>query len=262
MAIPPLAAESIAHIGNWPITNSMINAWILAVAFFLFGLVVRGRRALVPRGFQNGVEAITEFFLKTIEGVTHDPERARRFLPIVGTLFLFILLSNWMGILPGIGSIGIYEMVHGEFELIPIFRPASSDLNLTLALAILAVLGANIFGIATIGFFKHLNKFVPFGTIVASFRKGGIHIFTGLVEFLVGLIELVSEVAKVVSLSLRLFGNVFAGEVLLMVMASLAAYFLPLPFIALELIVGVVQAMVFSLLTLVYLTVATEKFHT
>lgn len=259
MTIPPLAAEPIAHLGNWPITNSILNAWLAIIFFVVVGLVIRSRKALVPKGVQNVAETLTEFGLKTVEGVTHDRARAEKFLPIVGSLFIFILFSNWIGLLPGTGSIGIYEAVHGQIELVPLFRAASSDLNLTLAMAVFSVLIANFFGIITIGFFRHLNKFIQIGTIFSSFRKGGIHIFIGLVEFVVGLIELVSEIAKIVSLSLRLFGNVFAGEVLLTVIGSLVAYFVPLPFIALELIVGVIQAMVFSLLTLVYLTVATEK---
>ena len=257
MNILPLAAEPIFHLGWLPVTNTMINAWIAVAFFAVLGFVVRTKRAMIPRGVQNVMEAVAEFFLTTIESVTHDRVRAKKFLPIVGTIFLFILLSNWMGLIPGTGSIGVR---HGA-EFIPLFRPASSDLNFTLALAVLSVMGANIFGIAAIGFFKHLNKFVPFGTVVASFRKGGINIFTGIVEFFVGLIELVSEVAKIVSLSLRLFGNVFAGEVLLTVIASLVAFFLPLPFLALELLVGAIQAMVFALLVLVYLTVATEPMH-
>lgn len=259
MTLPPLATEPIAMIAGWPITNSILNAWIAIIVFLLLGLVLRGRLALVPHGMQNFVEYLTEFFLSTIQGITHDKERARKFLPVVGTLFLFILLSNWMGLIPGTGSIGLYQLIHGERELVPILRPASSDLNMTLALAIVSVLVANVFGIATIGFFKHLNKFVPFGTIVASFKKGGINIFVGLIEFFAGLIELISEVAKVVSLSLRLFGNVFAGEVLLTVIASLISVIVPLPFMALEILVGAIQATVFSLLVLVYLTVATEK---
>ncbi len=257
--IPPVAAEAVLHLAGFPITNTMINAWIALAFFFVIGLLVRTRRATVPHGIQNVVEAMVEFFLTTIESVTHDRERARKFLPIVGGLFLFILVSNWMGIIPGTGSIGIFQKIHGEIELVPLLRPAASDLNLTLAMALIAVIGSHILGIAAIGFFKHLNKFIQLGTLFSSFKKGGVHIFVGFVEVIIGLIELISEVAKVVSLSLRLFGNVFAGEVLLTVIGSLVAFFVPLPFIALELIVGVIQAMVFSLLTLVYLTVATEK---
>ncbi|MBI4280642.1 F0F1 ATP synthase subunit A [Candidatus Uhrbacteria bacterium] len=261
MTIPPLAAEPIAHLGSWPITNAIINAWIAVFVFLVLGLLLRRRLQMVPRGAQNAVEAVTEFFLSTIQGVTRDHQRAQKFLPIVGTFFLFILFSNWMGLLPGTGSIGIYQKVHGMVELVPLLRPAASDLNLTLALAVLGVLGANLFGIAAIGFFRHLNKFFPFGTMVTAFRKGGIHIFIGLVEFFVGVIELISEMAKMVSLSLRLFGNIFAGEVLLTVIASLISVAVPLPFMGLEILVGAIQATVFSLLVLVYLTMATEKVH-
>lgn len=257
MNVPPLVAETLFHIGPLPVTNALLNGWIAVILLVVFAILLQRRRAAVPRGLQNATEAATEFFLGTVESVTHDRERARKFLPIVGTIFIFILLSNWMGLIPGTGSIGL---MRGE-EFIPLFRPAGSDLNFTIALAVTSVLIANIFGIATIGFFKHLNHFIPFGTVVASFKKGGIGIFTGIVEFFVGLIELVSEVAKIVSLSLRLFGNVFAGEVLLTVIASLMAFFVPLPFMGLELLVGVIQAMVFSLLVLVYLTVATEPVH-
>lgn len=259
LALPPVAAEPIAQIGALPITNSMVNAWLAIIFFVVVAFFVRKQKALIPRGFQNFIEALVEFFLNTVQSVTGDRARAKRFLPIVGTLFVFILLSNWMGLLPGTGSIGVWGMMHGELELIPILRPASSDLNLTLAMAVFAVLGANIFGIAVIGFFKHANKFIQLGTLVQSFRKGGINIFVGFVELIVGVIELISEVAKIVSLSLRLFGNIFAGEVLLTVIAGLFAYGLPLPFMALEIIVGIVQAMVFAMLALVYLTMATEK---
>jgi F-type H+-transporting ATPase subunit a len=177
----------------------------------------------------------------------------------VGGIFLFVLVSNWMSQIPGTGSFGIFQA--GAF--IPILRPATSDLNLTLGMAIFAVVLSHFLGIITIGFFKYANKFLKFGDIWHAVKSGKImNIFVSLIEFFVGLLEVVSEVAKMVSLSLRLFGNIFAGEVLLTVMASLFAYILPLPFMGLELLVGIIQAMVFSLLTLVYLTIATTPVHT
>lgn len=257
----PLAAESLMTIGSFPVTNSVVTTAIVSLGLLLTAFVIRTKRALVPRGIQNLTESILEFILNFMQQVTNDKERARRFLPIVGTLFLFILLSNWLGLLPGVGSIGSWQVVHGEMELIPLFRPAMSDLNTTLALAIFAIVATHIFGIIAIGVWQHANKFFQFGTIVQGFRKGGIHIFVGLIEFVVGIIETIAEVAKVVSLSLRLYGNVFAGEVLLTVIGSLIAFVAPLPFMALELIVGIVQAMVFSMLTLVFMTVLTEKPH-
>lgn len=261
MAIPPLAAESLFHIGGLPVTNAMVNGWI-ALAFFIgVAGAIRTRVARIPRGLQNVAEFLLEKLLGFFDQVTHDRVKSERFLPFVGTLFFFILFSNWIGILPGIGSIGMWLRVHGEIELVPLFRPVNSDLNMTLAMGVLAVTLSHVFGIVTIGFFKHVGKFIQLRHIFHSLKKGPLAIFSAVIEFFVGLLEIISEIAKMVSLSLRLFGNIFAGEVLLTVMAGLIAVLVPVPFMALELIVGLIQAMVFAMLTLVYLTVATSKPH-
>ncbi|MBI4457474.1 F0F1 ATP synthase subunit A [Candidatus Uhrbacteria bacterium] len=266
----PAAAETIFTIGNFPVTNSLLNGWIATVLFVVFGYLVSRRVTAVPAGLQNSVEALLEFMLATVDQVTHDRARSKKFLPIVGTLFLFILVSNWMGSIPGTGTIGVWKTVHGELELVPIFRPATSDLNLTVAMAIFAVTASHVLGVFAIGLAKHAGKFFQLAGLLKAFKAFGhikkpadaaqalLGVFIALVEMMVGLIELVSEAAKMVSLSLRLFGNIFAGEVLLTVLYSLIAFAVPLPFMFLELIVGVVQAMVFSMLTLVYLTIATE----
>ena len=258
-----IAAEPIGQIGNLPVTNSMINAWIAVLLFVGLGWYFRKhyRAAGTPGRFQTAIESMMEFILGYMDQVTNDREKSKRFIPLVGSLFLFILVANWMGILPGVGTIGIWQLHHGEAVLVPLFRPANGDLNMTLAMALLSVVTSHIVGIAAVGFFVHWNRFLAFGTVVKGFRKGGINIMVGLVEAVVGVIEFVGEVAKVVSLSLRLFGNIFAGEVLITVMYSLVAYLVPLPFIGLELIVGVIQATVFAMLTLVYLTILSEKPH-
>jgi len=258
-----IAAEPIAQIGNLPVTNSMVNAWIAVLLFVGLGWYFRRtyRATGTPVRFQTAIEALVEFILGYMDQVTNDREKSKRFLPLVGSLFLFILVANWMGVLPGVGTIGVWQLHHGELELVPIFRPANGDLSLTLAMALLSVITSHLVGIVTVGFFAHWNRFVAFGTVVKGFRKGGIDIMVGLVEAVVGVIEFVGEIAKVVSLSLRLFGNIFAGEVLITVMYSLVAYLIPLPFMGLELIVGIIQATVFSMLTLVYLTILSEKPH-
>lgn len=243
----------------------MINAWVALGLFAVLALVLRKPTKGAPRGVQNIAEAVLDFMLGFMDQVTGDRAKSKRFFPIVGTLFLFILLSNWMGLLPGVGTIGLREGGH----LLPFFRPATSDLNMTLAMALLAVVVSHVFGIATIGFFKHANKFIQLGTFwkavkglpKAGIKDGAINLFVAVVELGVGFIELVSEVAKVVSLSLRLFGNIFAGEVLLHVISGLIAFVVPLPFMFMEIIVGVVQALVFAMLTLVYLTIATSEPH-
>jgi F-type H+-transporting ATPase subunit a len=260
-ALPPLVAEPILHIGNFTVTNAYINSSLAVVVFFVLGLILRKRTSLVPTGIQNFAESVMEGVLGYVDQVTHNRKKSLQFFPIVGGLFFFILFSNWVGLMPGTGSIGRWLMVHGEKELVPLFRPANSDLNMTLAMAVFAVVGSHIFGIIAIGFFKYFNKFIKLWDVVVSLKKGGVSIMVACIEFAVGLIEIFSEIAKMVSLSLRLFGNIFAGEVLLTVLAGLIAYGVPLPFMFLELIVGIIQATVFSMLTLVYLTVATTPIH-
>ena len=268
LSLPPLGAEQVFQIGPLPITNTMVNSFVALALFAIFAYFLnRGIRKYyspdkAPKGIVNFFESILEFILAQIDNVTKDRKKTLKFLPIVGTLFLFILVSNWMGLIPGTGSIGI----HKGSEFIPLFRPANTDLNMTLAMAVFAVIGSHIIGIMAIGFFKYANKFIKLGDIYYAIKSlKPMNILISIIEFFVGLIEVFSEVAKMVSLSLRLFGNIFAGEVLLTVLASLlggfGAYGIPLPFMALELLVGAVQATVFAMLTLVYLTIATTEIH-
>ncbi len=268
LAIPPLAAETIFYIGSFPVTNSYINSTIVVIGFIIFAFIINAAikkyypLKKAPKGILNFFEGVLEFLLGYIDNVTKDRKKTIRFLPLVGSLFLFILVSNWMGLLPGIGSIGITEMVNGHAEFIPIFRPANTDLNMTLSMAVLAVTASHFLGIVTIGFFKYANKFIKFGDLYQAIKSmKPVNILTAVIEFFVGLIEIVSEVAKMVSLSLRLLGNIFAGEVLLTVLAGLIPFLIPLPFMALELLVGFIQAVVFSMLALVYLTMATAETH-
>jgi len=259
LLIPPAAAEPLFHIGSFPITNAMVNGWIAVVFFVVLAFFIRRRSGLTPKGFHNVIESVVELMLNEIEKVTGDAKRARKFLPIVGTIFLFILFSNWLGLLPGTGSIGIWGIHNGHTALIPLLRPAASDLNLTLAIAMFAVLSSHFIGLKAIGFMNHFSKFVNIRGVFRSFTKGPVAIVVAIIEFGVGLIEIVSEVAKVVSLSLRLFGNIFEGELLLTVMLGLMSYALPIPFMFLEILVGLIQATVFAMLTLAYLTIATEE---
>ena len=251
--IPTLAAETLFHIGSLPITNTIVNVWLAIGILIIVGIIISRKASLKPGKMQNFMEFFLEKLLVYFDQVTGDRKKTLRFLPLVGSVFFFILLSNWLGLLPGTGSIHIGEA--------PLLRPANSDLNLTLAMAVLVVLISHIVGLFTVGVFTHLNKFIQIGGFIKSLRKGPVAIFTGIINLAVGLIEIVSEFAKVLSLSLRLFGNIFAGEVLITVIASIAAILLPAPFMLLELLVGLVQASVFTMLTLVYLTVMSSAPH-
>ncbi len=262
LALPPLAAEPIFTISQLPITNSYINSTLTMVGFVVFAVLIslalKRSKNTAPTGLLNFFESLLETLYQYFDTVTQSRQKTIQFLPLVGTLFFFILVSNWIGLLPGIGSIGRYLVHHGEIELIPIFRPATTDLNMTIVMALISVGVSHFLGIAAIGFLKYFNKFVKVGDLwyaIKSFQP--MTILTAVIEFFVGLLEIISEVAKLLSLSLRLFGNIFAGEVLLTVLAGILPFILPLPFMGLEIIVGIVQATVFSMLTLVYLTVAT-----
>ncbi|MBU0614443.1 F0F1 ATP synthase subunit A [Patescibacteria group bacterium] len=254
-----LAAEPIFHVGGFTVTNSMLNAYIAVVFFILVAVIIHYKKSILPKGIYNVIEAAVEFAWNEIQKVTGDEKKTRLFLPLVATIFFFVLFSNWLGQLPGTGSIGIWELMHGEMELIPLLRPATSDLNMTLAIAVIAIASTHLAGIGSVGFFNHFSKFVNIKGIVKSFKKGPMAIIVAVVEFFVGLIEIVGEFAKTLSLSLRLFGNIFAGEVLMTVMLSLMSYVVPIPFIFLEILVGIIQATVFAMLTLAFLMVATME---
>jgi F-type H+-transporting ATPase subunit a len=253
-----LFAEPVVRIGSMNITNSLINATVLMIGLVIFSYVFKSSIKLVPGKLQAAVEGFLEMAMGYIDQVTGNRTKSIAFLPFICSLFVFILLSNWMGQLPGTGSIGIRE----GGGLIPLLRPASADLNMTIAMALVSVIGSHILGIIACGFFVHWNRFFTLGTIWKAIKTGKpMNMVVALIEGVVGIIEFISEIAKVLSLSLRLFGNIFAGEVLMTVIASIFAYGLPLPFMALELIVGVVQALVFSMLSLVYLSILTDMPH-
>lgn len=236
-----LAAEPLFHIGTFPVTNTLIMSWCIIVGLLALVLIARRQFALVPSGIGNAVEAVVEGLLSFVDSITLNRQRSIRFLPIIATIFIFVILSNWIELVPGLGTIGLWEEHEGKTVLIPFIRSASADLNVTLAIALFSVVITQIVGVREIGAALHVKKFFN---------------FSGPIMFFVGILELISEFAKVISFSFRLFGNIFAGEVLLIVVSTLAPYIVPLPFLVLEIFVGFVQALVFSMLTLVNLNMA------
>jgi len=200
---------------------------------------------LVPAGIQNIFEIIIVFLWDTFNGVFGDQKITKKYFPLATTFFLFILTNNWLGTLPGVGSIGLNKS-HEENVFIPLLRPGNADLNHTLALAVISVISIQVFGIMTIGFFKYSSKFIS---------------FKNPIDFFIGILELIGETAKILSFSFRLFGNIFAGEVLLTVIATLIPYLAPIPFSILELFVGLIQALVFTMLTVVFIKIAITPHH-
>jgi F-type H+-transporting ATPase subunit a len=255
-----LYAETIGHIGSMPITNSLLNSWLIIFVVLIFGITINLKLKTIPRGIQNGLEAIIEWFLGIFDGITNNRKKSLTFAPFVLTFFFFILFNNWLGIFPGIGSIGWLANEGGHNVFVPWFRGGTADLNTTLALAIIGVVASHIFGMVTLGIWNHFNKFInlkAFLEIPKKIIKEPTIILINPIKAFVGIVEIIGEVAKVASLSFRLFGNVFAGEVLLASMSAILAWGVPIPFMFLEIIVGLIQALIFSILILIYLATAT-----
>lgn len=255
-----LYAEQILHIGPLPITNALLTSWASVVIIVILSLIVSYKLKKIPGKFQQGLELIYENGLTLADQVTNNRKKSKKIFPLVIAIFFFVLVNNWFGIVP-LGGLGIIQTHDGISAFIPFIRSGTADINGTIALAVMSVIGANLFGIFSLGAWKMFNKFVNIKALLsipAQIRKNPTVLLVAPITFFVGLIEIIGEFAKIASLSFRLFGNVFAGEVLLASMAALMAYFVPIPFLFLEILVGVVQALIFSMLTLVYFTVASD----
>ena len=318
-----LPAELVVKLGPFPLMNTMITTWLAMAVILVITFLITRKLNEVPGRLQALLELAIGFFLGLCESVA-GKERARKFFPLVFTIFLFVVVANWMGILPGFGTIGRiadveeiahhkgvhdyhdpalkphdtalahsgshsashedhavdlddvklhvfdstgafnimlpgslsdeldfsdYEKQHGDIgenkiagHLVPFLRSANTDVNMTLAMAIVAMIMVHFWGFSLLGPLPHIGKFI-------NFKEGPI-------GFFVGILEIISEIAKVISFTFRLFGNIFAGEVLLMAMAFLLPLIGIVPFLGLELIVGIIQAFIFSMLTLVFAAMA------
>jgi F-type H+-transporting ATPase subunit a len=219
------------------------------MAILIVAAFVVGRRAkMVPGKLQMVFEEIITFVRDFMTETLENEKVASKYLPLLLTIFFFILTSNLLEFIPGVGSLGFHS---GE-GFIPLFRSVNTDLNVTLALAIIAVIMIEIAGVAALGFWRYTGKFINFS---------GHDIGQRLLNFVVGIIELVSEVGRLISYSFRLFGNIFAGEVLLAVVGYFAPYIVPVPLMSFELFVGFIQAAVFALLTLFFIKLAITDAH-
>jgi F-type H+-transporting ATPase subunit a len=266
------------------IPNTIIASWVTMAVLVLVSILATRNMQLVPGGLQNLVEMVIEMLHNFFEGMAG--QRARQFFPIVATFFLFIIVSNWMGLLPGYGSIGVWEEHHeaevqatepaaheaeAETEehheegkiLAPFLRSAATDLNTTVALAICSVIAAQVYGFQAAGF-GYLTRFIKLGKFGSFFagligrrpRQGLEVLLTGVADVIIGILEVFDELTKILSFSFRLFGNIFAGEVLMLVIAFLMPVLASLPFMALELFVGFMQAFIFAVLTLSFFGLA------
>lgn len=252
------APETITTIGSVVITNTVTHTLLVDSILIGTSLYVSKTTKFIPHFFQNIVEAVIESLYNLTSSIA---QKASEYIfPFVMSFFLFILIANLTSLLPGFGSIGFFHSTYEikteyhatqtpkteeKKELIPLFRGATSDINVTLALALISVVATHILSIKVTGIKDYLTRY---------FSLNPINLF-------VGILELTAEITKVISLSFRLFGNIYAGEVALSTVSKLFAFIFPLPFLFLENIVGVVQALVFSILTLVFMAIMTTPHH-
>lgn len=232
------AAETLIQVGQFPITNSLLDM-LLVDGLIVWGIFGLRKLSLVPNAFQNISEIVVDGFYNLTESIS--PKHVGRIFPWFVSFFIFILLANWSGLVPGFGTVGFWR----DGELIPFLRAATSDVNTTLGLALVSAVATHVMALQVIGIKNYLSRY---------FSLNPIYLF-------VGLLELVGEVTKVISLSFRLFGNIFAGEVVISTISGLFAFIAPLPFYALEVIVGLVQALVFGMLTMTFMAILTTPHH-
>jgi F-type H+-transporting ATPase subunit a len=275
-----LAAEKIGGLWGFPISNSLLATWLVMLVLSVFAWSVSRSMTRVPSTLQSIAEILIGGLYDFFHQITGS--HIAQFFPLIASLFIFIITANWMGLLPGFSTIGIYHTpVHAEehieaehvleepilelkhelapaaeipeielenealeeeeeVEFIPILRASTADLNTTVGLALIAVIAIQYFGFSVVGF-QYITKFIN---------------FKDPIMFVLGILETISEISRIISFAFRLFGNIFAGEVLLAVLAFLMPFIVPLPFLMMELFVGFIQALVFSMLTAVFLNVA------
>lgn len=219
-------------------------AWLAMAVLIIIALIGLGTKyKLIPGRLQSFLEIIVEGLFDFFDSILQDRKLTVLVFPMVATFFLFIIVGNWMGILPGVGSITVQGMHEGHLTDIPLFRSMNADANMTLAFALISTIATQVLGVASIGIFHHIGKY-----LVAPWRSP--------IGFFVGILEFIGEFARLVAFTFRLFGNIFAGEVLLVVISFLIPYVIPIPFLGLEVFVGFIQALVFSMLTLSFIKMA------
>ena len=254
-------ALEIARPFGFPVTNSMIVTWIVAVALIVFAQVATRRMAQVPGGAQNLLEWLVDSLHRLLESIIGRDLVARTFW-FFATVFIFILACNWFGLIPGVGTIGWgHRTAHGFTIDQPLFRAANADLNMTLAMALVFFACWIVWALQEVGVSGIVKElFSPKGDTTGALKMLMIVVF-----FAAGCLEIISILFRPVSLTFRLYGNVFAGENMLETMATLVpglGWLLPIPFYFMELLVGLVQALVFMLLTAVFtLLICQHKAH-
>ena len=237
-----LAPHHIAEVWGLSITPTLITSWLVVFILVLGAFLIGRSLKMVPGKGQVLVEESVSFVYRYVEEALGDAKLAMRYFPLIMSIFLFIFVANILGLFPFMEVIGIYD--HGEF--IPFFAPVNTDLNVPLALAIISFLTIEVSGIIYLGFFKYAGKFFNLSSPV---------------NFAIGILEIIGNLARLISLSFRLFGNILAGHLLIIVIMFFLPYVVSTPFIAFEIFVALMQAAIFALLTLFFIKLSIDDPH-
>jgi len=243
--VPDVAPDVVFKVLGWPISNTALQIFFILILAILFcALVVRRFKVDEPGKLQTIIEGLYESMVGFVKQITSSEKKAREILPIILSLFVFVGVANLINVIPGLTSITYNE--------VPIFRTPTSDFNTTFSLALAMIVFIQITTLSRLGVFKYLGRFIRIKPIFVGFKNGLGQGFTAIIEFFIGLLDIISELAKIFSLSLRLFGNIYAGEVLLVMIFGALAFVLPSLWMTLSLFFGIIQAIVFGALSAAY----------
>lgn len=238
-----LAPYVLGHVGNMPITSTLLTSWLVMLLLIVGAFLLNRSLKTIPGKSQSIIELTIGGLYNYVVETLESEKLAKKYFPVLITIFIFLLTMNWVGLLPGVTSIGYFNE-HGH--LIPFLYPPATDLNIPIAFAFISMAVIEFAGIVALGAWKYGGKFINFSSPMS---------------FVVGLIELISEIGRIVSFSFRLFGNIFAGKTLLLVAMFFVPLILPVPILLYETFVGMIQAGVFAFLTLIFIKLAVAEPH-
>ena len=269
MAVPrphvALPSEGLFEVAGFPITNTLIASWLTVIVLAIIFYVCTRKMKLIPGRLQNLAEMAVEALLSFVKSAAGE-KHARLLFPAVATIFIYVITNAYLALLPFFGTI----VVTGhEGTAVPLFRAANTDINVPLSIAVMSFIFIEFWGMKSLGTFRYLKEFFNFGQIgrgVKELSRGKIrpaitNIAFGFINLFVGLLEVFSHLIRIVSFTFRLFGNMTAGEILLLISAYLIPFIFTIPFYGLELLIGFIQALIFAGLTLVFGIIAVAPMH-
>jgi F-type H+-transporting ATPase subunit a len=269
MAVPKphitLPSEVLFEVAGFPITNTLIASWLSIIVLMILFYVCTRKMKLIPEKLQNLAEMAVEALLSFVKSVAGE-KHARLLFPVVATIFIYVITNAYLALLPFFGTIVVMGQ---EGTAVPLFRSANTDINVPLSIAVMSFIFVEFWGMKSLGAFRYLGEFFNFGQIgrgvkelfTGKIRPAITNIAFGFINLFVGLLEVFSHLIRIISFTFRLFGNMTAGEMLLLVSAFLIPLIFTIPFYGLELLIGFIQALIFAGLTLVFGTIAVAPMH-